>query len=336
MFYRAQNPLLSVIIPIYNAESSICRCVESVLSQTLEEIELILVNDGSCDCSEQLCASYTNDKRVHLINKVNGGVSSARNKGIEESKGKYITFLDADDFLNPDTCELLVNLMEKNNSDYCIASFNLIVENRLKSQCLPSIDIRNKSYNIEEFRKIFEELYSHNLFNSPWAKCYKRELILTQFDNRYSLGEDLLFNLEYLRKCKSVYISGEAVYNYCFLQNNSLSNNFSFVSLDSIVGVYSESKIILTNLWGGNVWPIPSVDKKYISDFVTLIDRWIRIEKPNAQKLKEAISRYQVKNVFSNISIKKMSKKNDIGRILILHDRYFALKIMSLITSYGK
>lgn len=107
-------PKLSIVVPVYNNEKTLSRCIESVLHQTFTDFELILINDGSCDSSEKICLKYSNiDKRVTVYTKTNGGVSSARNYGMNVSKGEYITFVDADDYLNPDCYKTVENNIQK-------------------------------------------------------------------------------------------------------------------------------------------------------------------------------------------------------------------------------
>lgn len=119
--------LISVVVPIYNRESTLRRCVDSALRQTYENIEVILVNDGSSDNSENICREYAKtDSRVQVISKENGGLSSARNAGIDKSRGEYIFFIDSDDWIDPDTLEVLVKAALKEDADVtnCCFYFN--------------------------------------------------------------------------------------------------------------------------------------------------------------------------------------------------------------------
>lgn len=329
MLDRGVMPIISVIVPAYNAEACICKCIESVLKQTLDNFELIIVNDGSTDDTLEICKKYLKDKRVHLIDKNNGGVSSARNAGIKEAQGEYITFVDVDDYVSADLCSTLVDNIEKNDVDLCICGFNLDINGKVKAQFLPSELVRNRSYNISELFNVFEEIYIGNYFNSPWAKCYKGKLISHEFNKEFSLGEDLLFNLNYLQNCQSIYISESAPYYYCILQANSLSNKFSFESFESLSGVYQQSRDTIKSIWGNNAWPMEAIEKKYISDFVTLIDRWIRLNSPNCKEITQLINAYGLEEKFSKYTIYDLSKKNDLERFLIVNNRMIILKMLS-------
>ena len=116
------NPMISVIVPVYNAEKYLKECIRSILNQTIQNLELILVNDGSTDGSGYICDEYINkDNRIKVIHKENGGVSSARNMGISEATGEYFTFVDSDDYLEPNALEILYNDIIIYNADISCA-----------------------------------------------------------------------------------------------------------------------------------------------------------------------------------------------------------------------
>ena len=126
------EPMVSIIVPVYNAEEYISRCVDSILNQEYKDFELILVDDGSTDCSGQLIDDYAKaDNRIVVIHKENGGVSHTRNLAIEHARGTYIQFLDSDDWITPDATKLLVRAAEENQCDLVIADFYRVVGNRL-------------------------------------------------------------------------------------------------------------------------------------------------------------------------------------------------------------
>lgn len=123
------NPLISIIVPVYNSEKTLDRCINSILEQTFQNWELLLINDGSTDRSREICDEYTlKDKRIKTIHKENGGVSSARNKGIKCSKGDYILMLDSDDSLELNTCESLMIMSEKKKQIALYLDLNKVVE----------------------------------------------------------------------------------------------------------------------------------------------------------------------------------------------------------------
>lgn len=130
-----QKPLVSVIVPIYNAQNNIVRCVESIRRQTYENLEILLLNDGSKDVSYPVCEMLSKaDARIVLIDKENSGVSATRNLGMRMARGKYLQFVDADDTLEPFATELLVQRAEDNNADLVIAAYNRIVPYKPKKE----------------------------------------------------------------------------------------------------------------------------------------------------------------------------------------------------------
>ena len=118
------EPILSVIVPVYNSEKYLERCVESVMASSLKNLEIILVNDGSSDCSDKLCDRLAQrDKRIVVIHQQNAGVSAARNRGLEKAEGKYFAFVDSDDYIEPDMYEKMIASMEKNDADLVCCGF---------------------------------------------------------------------------------------------------------------------------------------------------------------------------------------------------------------------
>ena len=127
----SEQPLVSIIVPIYNAQDHIARCVESIRRQTYRNLEILLLNDGSQDVSLEVCKMYANvDPRIVLIDKANSGVAATRNMGLREARGKYLQFVDADDTIQPYATELLVQRAEERGADLVIALYNRITPPR--------------------------------------------------------------------------------------------------------------------------------------------------------------------------------------------------------------
>ena len=182
--------MISVIVPVYNSKETLERCVKSLLSQTLKDLEVILVDDGSSDGSGALCNGFSReDIRIRVIHKGNGGVSSARNAGIEAAKGEYLMFLDSDDYAEPDMAEKMLEGI--GDDDIAICGFHHHYQGRDIVR-IPDVPGQSGEEN-------FLTLYGHGFLNMPWNKLYRRELA-GKFDESLSLGEDLLFNLDYLRR----------------------------------------------------------------------------------------------------------------------------------------
>lgn len=224
-------PLISVVVPVYNVEKYLNRCVESIKNQTYENLEIILVDDGSPDKCPKLCDDFKkNDKRIKVIHKKNGGLSDARNRGIDIAKGKYITFIDSDDYVKKEYVELLYHTLKKFNSDISICSHSVEYENG---------SIIDKSCNIEKAYSKEEALenmmYGKNIDTSSWGKLFKIELFNKIRFPINRLFEDsattyLLFDL-----AEKISYSGKSMYFYEIRNDSITSSNFNSKKMDLII-----------------------------------------------------------------------------------------------------
>lgn len=216
------KPLVSIVVPVYNAEHYLVRCIDSILAQTFTDIEVIIIDDGSTDASRLIASQYRdNDPRVILLVQKNSGVSVARNRGIEASTGKYVQFVDADDTLDPDMTATLLHYIQ--DADIAICGYRRITaaNNRVDVSWSAA-----ETYSYQDLSSIFGKLYTVGLVNSIWNKLYVGGLIRQhnlKFDGDIKLGEDLLFNLSYLKCCRSIQITPEVLYNYVYSNPSSLS-----------------------------------------------------------------------------------------------------------------
>lgn len=213
--------LVSVIVPVYKVEKYLKRCVDSILKQTYKNIEIILVDDGSPDNCPEICDLYGKlDSRVKVIHKKNGGVSSARNVGIDIAKGKFCFFIDSDDMVAPTYIE---NFLKEGVADYVVSGF--ITKNNEEET---KYTLENMSYSLEEFVSN-KNLYSRRfLYRAPWCKRFKTELIKKhniKFKTDIKIGEDTIFVLEYLRYCKGIK-SLRYVEYYAMVNKNSATHTF--------------------------------------------------------------------------------------------------------------
>ena len=207
--------LVSVIVPVYNAENTIARCMESILDQEYDLLEVVAVDDGSKDLSAQILDGYAeNDQRVRVIHQKNAGVSAARNAALEAVKGEYIRFLDADDWIPEDSIKLLVRAMEEDDSDLVVGEFYRVVGENL-----------SRKGSIREPKALTREAYSSKMMDSPadlyygvlWNKLYKRSIIeekKLRMDPKLDFCEDFVFNLEYILHCKTITPLQVPVYYY--------------------------------------------------------------------------------------------------------------------------
>ena len=213
-----ENELISVIVPIYNVENYLRMCLDSIQNQTYKNFECLLINDGSPDNSAEICREYVaKDSRFRYFEKENGGVSSVRNYGIELAEGSFITFVDPDDWLDPDYLEILYLKMMEYDADVAIATYK---KYSVSDGCyyfhVLDQDYYEKIYTGDEllaelpYRESFD-----STFNVSWGKLFKRSLLYSLvFNEQRVMGEDLEFNFKvFLRLNKCLYIH-KPLYNF--------------------------------------------------------------------------------------------------------------------------
>lgn len=208
-------PEVSIIVPVYNAEKAIGRCIESIISQEYTDFELILCDDGSTDSSGKICDEYQKkDERIQVLHKENTGVSDTRNQGISMARGTYIQFLDADDWITVDATKLLVRTMKEWDCDLVISDFYRVVGERTSHK--GDIDAEGPLTQ-EEFAKYMMENPADFYYGVLWNKLFKREIIekyQLAMDENVSWCEDFLFNLEYLLHAKTIAALQVPIYYY--------------------------------------------------------------------------------------------------------------------------
>lgn len=209
------NPSVSIIVPVYNAEACLRRCVESVLNQEYADFELLLADDGSRDGSGRICDEYAAaDSRVRVFHKENSGVSDSRNLCLDQARGRYLQFLDADDWITANATKLLVQAMEEHLCDLVISDFYRVVGERVS----PKGDI-------DEAQVLSREEYASHMMENPanyyygvlWNKLYRREIVEQhhlRMDPAISWCEDFMFNLEYIRRAETFFALQVPVYYY--------------------------------------------------------------------------------------------------------------------------
>ena len=209
------QPMVSIIVPIYNAEQYLRRCVDSILNQEYTDYELLLVNDGSTDASGDICEEYGDqDPRVIVIQKENTGVSDSRNRALDRARGKYLQFLDSDDWITPDATRLFVRAAEEYGCDMVISDFYRVVGERLS----PKGDIEEEGVlTREEFAAHMMENPADFYYGVLWNKLYRRDIVeehKLRMDTDISWCEDFKFNLEYIRYAKVFYALHAPIYYY--------------------------------------------------------------------------------------------------------------------------
>lgn len=200
---------VSIIIPIYNAASTIEKCVDSILNQDYNNYEVLLINDGSVDKSFEIIQKYKKNKKVKMLNQTNHGVAYTRNRGINESKGKYIMFIDNDEFIDYNYVKSHVEVAEKEDADVVISGYRRI----------------NAENMIMHEEKLKNTYWSRYIIVAPWAKIYKKEFLVKNNIEflSYNIGEDVYFNLSVYSYNPKISIIDYVGYNW-FFNTKSVSN----------------------------------------------------------------------------------------------------------------
>ena len=218
------QPLVSIILPVYNAQSHLARCVESICAQTYQNIEIIILNDGSKDQSLPVCEEFRQkDPRILLVDKANSGVSDTRNLGLKLASGKYVEFVDSDDYLDPDFTERLVAAAEENEADFVIAPYKMVIPAGASKpeQVLDKIQDELGVMSVARPPEVREygflpagvydkDTFALRLMDKPasyfysvlWNKLYRRDILTgndIQFVSEMRWAEDLVFNLRYIQ-----------------------------------------------------------------------------------------------------------------------------------------
>ena len=218
---------ISIIVPVYNAEKFISKCITSILEQTYKNFELILINDGSTDNSGEICNEFKSlDKRIITIHKENSGVSDTRNLGINKAKGSHLCFIDADDYIEK---EFLSNLIENKHADLTASGYIRIDGMHF----FPKKDF----YDYSHLQQVLSELINIPLLDTPWAKLFKKELIdkhNIKFDTKLKFGEDQILVRNYLSHCNNLQVIPNAGYIY-YIQTNETRKKKFHLSMEEFI-----------------------------------------------------------------------------------------------------
>ena len=217
------SPKISIIIPSYNEEKNISRCLDSVMNQTFSDFEVLCVDDGSNDKTFDIIKNYSEkDSRIIPLKNPNKGVSSARNFGIENAKGDYIGFVDSDDFIQPQMYEFLYRAVTENNCDFSVCRYKKISEVEFKK-----FKYKTEKYQPEKFISFNDADYTINnelVFSSAWTKLISKNFLGDIRFKNYRIGEDTVFNSEIYSKAKKFIFIDAELYIYF---NNTKSVSFT-------------------------------------------------------------------------------------------------------------
>lgn len=241
-------PKVSVIVPIYNVEKYLDRCMESLLNQTLKDIEIIMVDDGSPDKSPQMCDEYAKkDRRIKVVHKKNGGLSDARNAGLKVATGEYVAFVDSDDYQSLNTYEELYR--QAKSGDYDVV-YGGAFWNKSNGEFFELFKI-DRSFKGKEVLTLLGDMlyqdgnrpFEEQVSMSVWTGIYKLDVInknnISFKSERIYISEDVIFHMELLPLCKSIKCVPKAYYHYCF-NKDSLTHNFNFKKVECNFRLYEK------------------------------------------------------------------------------------------------
>ena len=281
---------VSMVVPVYNVEKYLDRCIKSILNQKYQDMEIILINDGSTDNSLAICEKYREqDSRIIIINKANQGLSAARNDGVEVASGEYIMFIDSDDYIDDSLVSEAVEIMQKEDVD--LVRFNFCKEGKVfrrTNKYLLPVNCVLDSLGEEVKKNIFE---TDNLSNC-WVTLFKSSIVKgMKFDTDVKFAEDLLFMAEYLKLAKKIYISDKCYYHY-IINPKGLTLNFDIKKsiLKSADSIKVNARVEDLIFEGVPFEVNPRLEKsiKKINSFVNLC-----IENCNYKKFKEIMGEYK-------------------------------------------
>lgn len=235
---------ISIIVPVYNVEKYLNKCVDSILNQTFKEFELILVDDGSPDNSGAICDQYAEkDSRVTVIHKENGGLSDARNAGIEVAQGKYLGFIDSDDYIAEDMYDILYQNIKKYNADISSVELISVYNDHFKlKDYSPEIKVLNQE---QAMQVVLEgtEFYAY-----AWNKLYNRNLFSEIRFPKGKTFEDAFIIMKILKRANKVVVSNLEKYFYVKRQNSIMSSTFSKKTFD-VIEAWEEDKNNIIKLY---------------------------------------------------------------------------------------
>lgn len=318
---KVANPLISVVIPVYNVQDYLDRCVESIAKQTYENLEVILVDDGSKDGSPKKCDEWAKkDNRITVIHKQNGGVSSARNAGIDKAKGEYISFVDSDDWLESNYFQEMLNILSNNNVEYITCGYKRVYEDGK----IEEFNNDGSTLVIDSSEYIKEVLNVHPGYGFVHMKLVKKEVLNNiRFNESLKVGEDALFNTMICEKIEKVAIYNKPLYNYYF-NPESVVRKYDAGYVDKYYKSMEEMKKYLLNK--------ENIDLTYLYNYIAFHIMLICVNycyhpdnKDNMKSLKEVCNIPLFKEAIKKSKIKRFASKSRQITLFTLKSKLYFL-----------
>ena len=309
------SELISIIVPVYNNEKYLDKCVKSIVNQTYQNLEIILVDDGSPDNCPRICDEWAKtDGRIRVVHKQNGGVSSARNAALDIATGDYISFVDSDDYLEPNAIEVLLSEIAKNNADISMGSlfFDYIDGRETQKQESSNLIIENDDI-------LKDYLLDKNIRPEVWNKLYKADLFRNiRFPLGTSYAEDFKINYYILKICKKAALSDKCLYHYLQESGNSSTTSYMTVpraesykiSKEILDDQKSESELYYCALWRLIVRLFALITRVCKADDKSFMGRYFDVYRQEILKYKKEIYKgnYTKKQKLATFLLDKMPK----------------------------
>lgn len=215
--------LISVIVAVYNIEKYIAKCIESIINQSYRKLEIILVDDGSTDKSGKICDAYSEkDDRIKVIHRRNGGLSAARNTGIEQATGQFVAFVDGDDWIDPTLYESMIKLAERYEADLVACRYRCIYLDSIRDDSTGRVTVYEKPFSM--LIQYLKEDEAFLIQHAAWNKLYRRELLEEERFPEGKWYEDIVFSAKILSRIRRGVYLDEALYNYVCEREGSIMN----------------------------------------------------------------------------------------------------------------
>lgn len=235
--------MLSIVVPVYNVERYLEKCITSILNQTYKDFEIILVNDGSTDNSKSICEDFAKkDSRIRVINKVNGGLMSAWTEGTKVALGEYVGYIDSDDYISEDYFSKLMQPIHDHGCDISVCGFTRVSDLHGETQVLAADETLQGLYCDDALEMLKQNFYTKlNIQNSRCIKVFRKKMVLDNLcllDSTITLGEDKTITVPCVLDAKSVYIDNSNFGYYYRIDENSMSHSFNVKLIDNYERLY--------------------------------------------------------------------------------------------------
>ena len=311
---------ISVIVPVYNVEQYLERCVDSIINQTYKNLEIILVNDGSTDNSGQLCDELARkDDRIRVVHKKNGGLSDARNVGIDEAEAELVGFIDSDDYIDEDMYEVLINNLKAANADLSMCGHYDVYNNVPESQVSDK-----KTWELSPQEAIKMVMEAKILSVTAVNKLYKKSLFSELKFEIGKIAEDAFIMIKLLDKCNKIVATNEKKYYYVHRENSITTQKFSLKFLN-VIEAYEQNKEIIIKKYP-ELKEVAQMRMNWAYFYV--LDRLLLDKEYNDKKLENKLISYLKDHSKGILTDSLFTKGRKIGFVALLLNRNLYRKII--------